>query len=153
MAEEDINRSVAHIDAILKPLQDFLDKPLPPPFMTIPQIHTGKAGQPRYALDLPQAILLHNLGNTWDSVANAVSVCKKTLYNHLDLAGLSPVKREHTQIADDDLDDIVAEISLMHPFSGSSMVMGLLESRKIHTPQRQVQDSIQRVDAIGILVR
>ncbi len=145
--------SVAHIDAVLKPLQDFLDKPPPPPSTTIPRIHTGRAGRPRYALDLPRAILLHDLGNTWDSVADAVGVCKKTLYNHLDLAGLSPAKREHTQIADDDLDDIVAEISLMHPFSGSSMVMGLLESRKIHIPRKRVQDSIRRVDAIGVLVR
>ncbi len=153
MDEDDVNRSVTYIDAVLKPLQDFLDNPPPPPSTTLPQIRTGKRGRPRYALDLQRVILLHDLGNTWDSVAEAVGVCKQTLYNHLDLAGLSPARREHTQISDDDLDNIVGEISLAHPFSGSSTVMGLLESRNIHIPRKRVQDSVRRVDAIGVLVR
>ncbi len=76
MDEDDVNRSVTYIDAVLKPLQDFLDNPPPPPSTTLPQIRTGKRGRPRYALDLQRVILLHDLaihGTRWLKLSVSVN--------------------------------------------------------------------------------
>ncbi len=150
---EDINISVDYINNVLMPLQDFLDNPPPPPSSSLPRLYTGKKGRPRYILDLERCILLHDLGNSWEAVADAQGIARKVLYEHMNRAGLVTARRAHTAISDNDLDEIVAEISISHPFSGSSPLMGLLESRGIHLSRKRVQDSLRRVDAIGVLVR
>jgi hypothetical protein len=82
-----------------------------------------------------------------------MGVTRKTLYRRLKSAGISRARREFTEITDEALDEIVAEISLFHPFVGSVIVSGHLESRGIHLPRLRVQDSLRRVDEIGVLVR
>ncbi|KAJ7315766.1 hypothetical protein DFH08DRAFT_893191 [Mycena albidolilacea] len=82
-----------------------------------------------------------------------MGVTRQTLYNHMDNAGCSTARREWTEISDVELDERVAEISLLHPFSGSAMISGHLEARSIHVPRKHVQDSLRRVDEIGVLVR
>ena len=51
------------------------------------------------------------------------------------------------------LDEIVAEIGRQHPFIGSTIMQGHLEARGIHISRTRVQQSLRRVDAIGVLVR
>ncbi|KAJ7302742.1 hypothetical protein DFH08DRAFT_904824, partial [Mycena albidolilacea] len=82
-----------------------------------------------------------------------MGVIRQTLYNHMDNAGRSTARREWTEISDLALDERVAEISLLHPFSGSAIISGHLEARSIHVPRKRVQDSLRRVDEIGVLVR
>jgi hypothetical protein len=110
-------------------------------------------GRPRYVIDLERAIELHDMGNTWDSVADALGVCERTLYYHLSRANLPSARRAFTDISDGDLDELVAEISLQHPFAGSVIVLGHLEARGIHVPAARVRDSLRRVDTIGVIVR
>ncbi|KAK6997242.1 Integrase catalytic domain-containing protein [Favolaschia claudopus] len=110
-------------------------------------------GRPRYAIDLDRALELHDMGNTWAAVADALGVRRQTLYNHLERADLSSARRLFTVISDEDLDENVASISLLHPFAGSNIMSGHLESRNIHVPIRRVQESLWRVDAIGVLIR
>jgi hypothetical protein len=110
-------------------------------------------GRPRYVIDLDRAIELHDMGNPWDSVADAMGVCRSTLYNHLERANLSSARRVFTALSDDELDEKVAEISLQHPFAGSVIVLGHLEAQNIHIPIVRVRESLKRVDAIGVIVR
>jgi hypothetical protein len=51
------------------------------------------------------------------------------------------------------LDELVSEISLSHPFVGSTIILEHLEAWGIHLPPKQIQDSLWRVDEIGVLVR
>ncbi|KAJ7717878.1 hypothetical protein B0H16DRAFT_1475862 [Mycena metata] len=63
------------------------------------------------------------------------------------------LRREWTEISDQQLNEKVAEISWQHPFSGSAIISGHLEAQQIHVAKRGVQDSLRRVDEIGVLVR
>ncbi|KAJ7247535.1 hypothetical protein C8J57DRAFT_945841, partial [Mycena rebaudengoi] len=56
-------------------------------------------------------------------------------------------------IDDDALDENFADISLRHPFAGSSIISGHLEAIGIHIPMRRIQESLYRVDAVGVIVR
>lgn len=138
---------------LIQPLQTFLDTPPPPAHTNIPRDNTGSRGRPSYILDLDRAIGLHTLGNTWDDIAAAMGTTRRTLYNHLRKAGISTTDPRWTDIDDERLDDIVAKISEEHPFSGSTIVHGHLESRGIHLPRLRVQESLRRVDALGVLIR
>lgn len=152
-SEETRNSLLDFVTELLHPLEQFLTHPPPPANSLVPLIHTGRPGRPRYVLDLDRAILLHDLGNTWQGVAYAMGVTRQTLYNRLNEAGLSTARKEYTDIGDEDLDEHVAEISLKHPFVGSTIVMGHLEAKGIHLQRLRVQDSLRRVDALGVLVR
>lgn len=110
-------------------------------------------GRPQYIIDLDRAIELHEMGNTWASVADAMGVCERTLYYHLERANLSSGRRVFTDITDNELDEKVAEISLQHPFAGSVIVLGHLEAQNIHTPIDRVRQSLRRIDTIGVIVR
>jgi len=131
-------------------LHGFLDTP--PERQTAHVEDPSGPGQPRHVLDLTRALELHNLGGSWNKVAQAMGTTRQTLYNHLKAAGLNTARPAFTQILDDDLDEVVARISLDHPLAGASMIHGLLQSRNIIVPVLRVQESLRRVDAIGVLL-
>ncbi|KAF7377167.1 Ethylene-and jasmonate-responsive plant defensin [Mycena sanguinolenta] len=133
-------------------LERFQTTPPPPRNIgTSHDVHTG--GRPRHVLDLDWAIELHVMGNPWDAVADALGVCRHTLYYHLERAGLSPERPAFTEMDDETLDEHVAEISLKHPLAGKSIVQGHPKVRGLHIPVARVQESLWRVDAIGVIVR
>jgi hypothetical protein len=151
---EDIREELLDtINVILTPLEDFIANPPPAPSTSLPRVYTGRPGRPRYALDMERAHLLHELGNSFEDIAHAMAVGRRTLFRHFEITGVSRARREFTDIGDDALDEIVAEISLSHPFVGSVIVSGHLEARGIHLPRLRVQDSLRRVDEFGVLVR
>ncbi|KAK7015753.1 Integrase catalytic domain-containing protein [Favolaschia claudopus] len=135
------------------PLDDFITNPPPPASASHSRLRTGRPGRPSYVLDLPRARLLYDLGNSYEQIAQALGVDRKTLYRQLEKAGIPRARRSFTAISDEALDEVVSEISLAHPFIGSVIVSGHLESRGIHLPRLRVQDSLRRVDEIGVLVR
>ncbi|KAJ6536144.1 hypothetical protein B0H19DRAFT_1270940 [Mycena capillaripes] len=115
-APETIIALEAYVNGLIQPLAHFLANPPPPARSHIPLNTTGRRGHPSYQLDLDRALLLHDLGNTWEDITWAMGVSLQTLYNHMDNAGRSTARREWTEISDDELDERVAEISLLHPF-------------------------------------
>ncbi|KAJ7652771.1 hypothetical protein DFH06DRAFT_1418395 [Mycena polygramma] len=152
-AAEDLEHLIAYIDSLLYPLDDFLSHPPLPPHTHIPVEQTGKRGRPAYKLDLDGAILLHDLGNTWYDIAKAMGISRSTLYAHMGDRGLSIARKEWSELTDEELDEIVSEISLAHPFVGTTVVLGHLEARQLHLPRARVQESLRRVDRVGVLVR
>ncbi|KAJ6565546.1 hypothetical protein DFH09DRAFT_1081698 [Mycena vulgaris] len=114
---------LTYVQDLLCPLDEFLLNPPPPASTHIPRNTTGRAGHPCYVLDLNRALLLHYLGNTWEDIAQAMVVVRKTLYNQMESAGRSTARKEWTYITDEALDQQVAEISLAHPFIGSAMIL------------------------------
>lgn len=144
---------ISYVNFLLALLEAFLAAPPPPVNTRVPREHTNVAGRPRYTLDLNRAHELHQLGNTWKDIADAMRVVRQTLYNHMALDGRSTGRKEWSEILDEDLDQLVAEISVAHPFVGSAIVQGHLEAQGIHIPRLRVQESLRRVDAMGVLVR
>jgi len=151
--QAEIDQLVAFVNYLLMPLEQFLAVPPLAANTNIPREHTSSRGRPSYILDLQRAHELHALGNTWEDIATAMGVTRQTLYNHMATSGISTSRREFTEISDEDLDELVAEISLKHPFVGSAIVHGHLEAQQVHVPRLRVQESLRRVDAIGVLVR
>jgi hypothetical protein len=149
----DLEPLVSYVDSLLLPLDEFLCNPPLLPHTHIPRRRTGNRGRPECDLDLDRAILFHDLGNTWEDIAVEMGVPRATIYNHLEKYDLSPARKEWSQLTDDQLDETVSEISLAHPFVGTTIVMGHLEARQIHLPPARVQESLRRVDRIGVLVR
>jgi hypothetical protein len=155
LGQEEIGMLIQKVIDIIQPLQIFHDTPPPPRNIgtsTIPS-YSPLGGRPKYDIDLHEALRLHSLGNSWESISEAMGVSRRTMYYHLQRAGLSTARRPFTDISDDDLDEHVSAISLAHPFAGSAIIMGHLEAINIHLPSERVQESVKRVDALGVLVR
>jgi hypothetical protein len=150
---EQLAELITYVTNLLLPLESHLHHPPPPPASNLPRNYTNRRGRPGYVLDLDRANLLHDLGNTWSDVANAMQVSRRTLYNHMATTGRSTARREWSDITDDELDELVSEISLSHPFIGSTILLGHLEAQGLHLPPKRVQESLRRVDRIGTLVR
>ncbi|KAJ3846014.1 hypothetical protein EV368DRAFT_89703 [Lentinula lateritia] len=144
-----------YVKSLIRPLETFVDSPPSAPSTNIPIHCTGQRGHLAYLLDLDYAILLHNLGLSWDSIAHAMGCTRQTIYNHLEKPDLYNAKEApHTSISDADLDKKITFIADEHPFIGSAIALGHLKSRwNIHVPIRRVQDSFCRVDALGVLLR
>lgn len=150
---EDIDIYMNLVAEVSVPLQAFHEAPPPPRNVGTSTVMQGGRGRPAYQLDLPEALRLHSLGNTWEGVSHAMGVSRRTIYYHLERAGLSTQRRKFTEIDDEDLDERVSEISLKHPLAGTSIVMGHLEAMGIHLPSERVQECLRRVDAMGVLAR
>ncbi|KAJ3567916.1 hypothetical protein NP233_g6054 [Leucocoprinus birnbaumii] len=151
---EDISLLHKIADSLILPLQHYLDTTEEnprPQASTIPS--DGTQGRPRFIIDLEHALHLHNLGNTWKSIAEATGVSRCTLYRHLNIAGVSPARPVQTEITDETLDEIVSLFSLQHPQNGAYIVQGHLRSLNINIPIQRVKDSLKRVDPVGSLLR
>lgn len=72
------------VDGLLSSLEQFINHPPPPANAHVPRESTGLPGRPRLTLDMERALLLHDLGNSWDSIAKAMGTVRSTLYLHLD---------------------------------------------------------------------
>jgi hypothetical protein len=152
---EDIDGLKQTVIASLEPLRQYRDKPqlffpvnLPPR-----AVDDSNKGPPFFSIDLGRAIELHNMGNSWQDVADAIGVNRGTIYNHLHRAGISTARKEFSDVSDEDLDALVCAISLEHPLSGRQIVKGHLESLGLHLSDTRVMASLQRVDPIGVLLR
>ncbi|PPQ75955.1 hypothetical protein CVT26_005783 [Gymnopilus dilepis] len=153
LSARDINDLVGLVNNLIIQLEEFRDRPpLPRNFGVSTEAPNGRRGRPRYQINLDRAKELHDLGNSWDAVATALGVGRKTLGRHFGYAGLSAERAPYTDIDDEALDEHIADISLQHPMAGSSIMDGHLKSRGVVVPRIRIQESLQRVDAIGVML-
>ena len=150
---DEVESLIQLCNTLLHPLELFLASPPPPVHSRVPRHTTGHRGRPSYVLDVERALELHRLGNSWKDVASAMGVDRRTLYNHLRAAGLSGRRPDYTEIRDEELDALVKEICQAHPFSGSAIISGHLKSRGFVIPVERIQESLRRVDPLGVLLR
>jgi hypothetical protein len=155
LSQDEVQALVQLVLNVSQPLQEFHDAPPPTRNFGISTVPSTSVlgGRPSYSLNLTEALKLHSLGNSWESVSEAMGITRQTMYNHLTRAGLSTARRPFTDITDEELDERVSAISLKHPFAGSSIIMGHLEGLGLHLSLEQVQECLRRVDALGVLVR
>ena len=155
--DEDVESLVLLIQTIRSPLlahlHKFSSEPHQGPSTLNKDSNRNHAGRPKTNLDLQHAVHLHNLGNTWKCIAEAIGVSRQTLYNHLHDADISSTRPSHSLITDEGLDKHVSELSNLHPLAGVTIMSGHLESRGILVSRKRVQDSLKRVDPVGVLLR
>ncbi len=120
---------------------------------SLPWIHTGKHGQPQLDIDLDTVDELQGQGASLTSIAMAMGVTTRTIYNHMQAAGRTTTCCSFTQMSNEDLDDLVSEMTLNFPFVGIRIIQGHLEARGIHLPYNRIRESLHRVDKAGLLMR
>ena len=85
--DEDVEGLVLLIQTIRPPLlthlHTFSSEPHQGPSTPDEDSNRNRAGRPRKNLDLQHAVRLHNLGNTWKCIAEAIGVSRQTQYNQL----------------------------------------------------------------------
>ena len=126
LTQEEIEQLIQSVLNISQPLQIFYDTPPPPRNIGTSTISTTSplGRRPKYDIDLSKALRLHSLGNSWQAISEAMGVARQTMYYHLNQAGLSMAQKPFTIIDDDDLDEHISAISLLHPFAGTAIIAG-----------------------------
>jgi hypothetical protein len=134
-------------------LEEFAKDDPTPPSLNLPKVHSGTQGRPKYDLDIEELLHIHRTGSSWADIARLLKISRATIYNHLRQNGITITRPAYTEINDDDLDELISQISLEHPFAGSVIMSGHLETQGVHVSRARIQESLRRVDAIGVLVR
>ncbi|KDR71498.1 hypothetical protein GALMADRAFT_143763 [Galerina marginata CBS 339.88] len=153
LTPEEFNSLINLVVEIAAPLQVWLEMPTPLPRNSRNTVRQDGPGRPRYVIDLDRALELHDMELSWDQIARAMGISRQTLYNHLRASGRSTARRPFIDLSDEDLDLLVSDICTHHPLAGIVIVRGHLESRGVHVPFLRVQESLRRVDSIGLSLR
>ena len=104
-------------------------------------------------LDIQKILELRELGASWKAISKAMGVTRQTLYNRLRQENIPTSRPKYTEINDEDLDEIVLQITLDHPFVGIKIVQGHLRAKNINLPYGRIRDCLHWVDLIGVLIR
>ena len=106
------------LNTILSLLQKHVKPPDHSATGSLPRIHTGRCGQPQLDIDLDTVDELQGQGASLTSIAMAMGVTRRTIYNHRQTAGRTTTPCAFTQMSNEDLDDVVSEMTLNFPFVG-----------------------------------
>ncbi|XP_038159339.1 uncharacterized protein LOC119795404 isoform X2 [Cyprinodon tularosa] len=116
------------------------------------QMGTGHAGCPK--INFSQEYLQYLLGIPLSvtTIASLLGVSKHTIQRRLAENNMS-VTSLYSQMTDDELDSMVADIKLTMPHCGYRMMKGALKSRGCLVQWERVRAAMHRVDTIGVLKR
>ena len=110
-------------------------------------------GRPKF--NIPEEVLLHfrEIGYSWKEISSLLCVSRWTLMRRVDELGLKE-KTGHSDMIDDDLDNILREFKSTHGIAGGrSLATGYLKSRGIRIQQRRIMKSLVRIDPINSSIR
>ena len=114
-------------------------------------LYSGVAGRPRITVNIDTVELLRSCGYTWNQVARAMQVSRTTLWRRLRDAGYQIKK--YTEICDDELDSVIAQIQRENPNCGQQLMYGYLKDRGVHIQRHRLRESVVRIDPLRRLVR
>ena len=108
-------------------------------------------GRPRILLSREHLL---DLGLTpWSvAIARVIGISRSTLARRMKEMGLL-VSNKYSCISDEELDDLVRNISLQFPGCGHKMLQGHLRDRGIVVQQTRARESLRRTDPEGIAMR
>ena len=119
---------------------------------------THEPGRP--ILNIPEDTLreLHDIHNSWSSVARLTGVSYRTLLRRRQQYGLEIANTVGPRITYTDLDDeqlcaIVRDILQLMPDAGETYVIGSIKSRGINIQRWRVRNAIQIVDPVSRALR
>ena len=133
-------------------LYGFNDCTVPPiAISTYSLQYSGAAGRPRIIVNIDTVEFLRSCGYTWNQVAHALQVSRSTLWRRLKEADYEIKK--YTDISDDELDSIVAQIQRGNPNCGLQLMYGYLRDRGVHVQRYRLRESVVRIDPLKRMVR
>lgn len=107
-----------------------------------------RPGRPGVTVSSADIKNMFELGFTVAQMAKRHNISRPTVYKLLEDADIDHPAR-FTNIDDNQLDAIIAQIKITHPNAGETNVMGHLRARKIKVQRKRVRQSIHRVDPEG----
>jgi ribosomal protein S24E len=119
---------------------------------TVTTSHTGRRGRPRKEIrrDILEEALSAKRSITVSSLAKAIGIHRNTLYARIQELGL---ERKFDDLSDFDLDLLVKRYKKIKPNSGLRYIVGFLRYHGLRIQRIRVKRSIQRVDAVGQVLR
>ena len=115
--------------------------------------HDSKRG--RAKIDIPRETLKLYLsyGFPKSKIAELFSVSVKTISRRIEAFGMQEEIVRHSQLSDEDLDVLVAEIFTNFPNCGIRRMKGFLMSKGFKVQWARIRDSMWRVDPTGLVLR
>ena len=111
----------------------------------------NECGAPMF--EIPRSVLECYLEQnlTIEEISKILSVSKSTIYRRMRQYGLS--KMEFSNITNDELDQVLSDITKEFPHSGEGLVKQVLIGRKIKVQRWRLCESLHRADSEGIAQR
>ena len=100
-------------------------------------------GRPSFDLGGVDIQQLQCIMGTWSSFASALGVSTRTLRRERLRQSLPIGSEQYTLADDEELDDIISNILKDFPTAGERYVRGLLVSRGLRFPRRQIRQSLR----------
>lgn len=113
--------------------------------------NTHSPGRPPYSIDIDTVSFLLYLGFSKTTIAKMCMMSRTTLWRKLVQAGYSDEK--YTNVSDEELDGIIAEINRQNPHNGAVIVSGHLRSRGIVVQRQRIRESLKRIDPVNSALR
>ena len=112
----------------------------------------GTLGRPRFIIPRNQLAFLLEAQFSVPRIADILGVSVRTVRRRMSEYDLS-VRMFYTNISDEELDHVVAEIQQEFPTCGNRQMQGHLLRREIRVQQHRVRESQRRVDPAGSIMR
>ncbi|XP_056100723.1 uncharacterized protein LOC143737598 [Siphateles boraxobius] len=111
-------------------------------------------GPGRPLLDIPQEMIEYYVicGYSCVQLARLLGVSERTIRRRLEQHGLR-ARDLYSDVTDDVLDNIVAEIQRHYPNAGYRIIHGHLRAQGLHIQTSRVRESVRRVDPLGTQLR
>ncbi|CAL9695551.1 unnamed protein product [Knipowitschia caucasica] len=109
-------------------------------------------GRPKCVIDPEYLKYLLNIPLSSTAIASLLGVSRSTIHRRMAENNLS-VTALYSEMSDQELDSVVADIKTNMPDSGYRMVKGALKSRGHLVQWERVRASLHRVDTLGVLER
>lgn len=119
------------------------------------EIRLGHVGRPRYDVTEEEITVLHDtLGFRWADVSRILGVSYRTLIRRRQDFAL-PVGLHHnfSELPDEQLDELIIEITAVTPQSGVGLIQGALRSRGHQIQRRRIREALQRLDPVTSALR
>ena len=121
--------------------------------ISLRQVNQRDRGRPKIAVSLSQVSGLRELGFSWSKIAKLIGVGDRTLLRRRQESGQEHLLNGISEISNEQLDDIVSEITLRAPDAGERMIIGAVRARRVRVQRWRIREAISRVDPIGKMLR
>lgn len=115
-------------------------------------VYTHRKGRPFF--NIPEEKLSYYIDNkfTIKQISEILCVSQRTIANKMRYYGLS-IRQSYTQMADEELDAEVKKKVTLFPIVGYRTVKAHLWSDGVKVTDKQIQNSMRRVDPLGVTLR
>ena len=127
---------VGHLYNFLRSKYEFFEN------ISLRQVNQRDRGRPKIAVSLSQVSGLRELGCSWSKIAKLIGVGDRTPLRRRQESGQEHLLHGIPEISNEQLDDVVSEITLRAPDTGERMIIGAVRARGIRVQRWRIREAI-----------